>query len=185
MKRNKLFLFCCLCAVVLFFPSCNNDDESPAASEFFIEGKVDGEVIRCDYIQAGLGGTLVSTFGVHFINLIATVDGGGEIWSLMIQSTELPDNWNLPKTFEGSIIDPFSDNVNGAVTNSSGMTYGPLDPILCGMDWDWQLTVTSWENNIIEGNFSGSFYAGDCDPSTPAELESVEVTEGRFRMEVE
>ncbi|HFA51046.1 MAG TPA: hypothetical protein ENJ95_18700 [Bacteroidetes bacterium] len=186
LNRTFRFLLCCMCTAILLFPSCNNDDDPGAnASEFFIEGKADGQLVHCDFVPAGLEGSIFTSFGVRIMSLTSTVEGGNERWNLMVQSTEHPDDWVLPKKFEGSIIDPFSDNVNGGFTNADGMGYGALDPILCGMDWDWELTVTSWENNVIEGRFEGNFYSGDCDPTTAEELESISVTEGRFKMEVQ
>ena len=186
MQKIQLYLLCCLGAALLLFASCGNDDQAEKAGDFYIEGKVDGQLQRCEFITPGLEGSIFSSFGTHIINLTAITEGTTEFWELMIQSTEHPDDWVLPKTFEGSLIDPFSDNINGGLNTADGITYGALNnPILCGRDWDWQLNVTTWSDNIMEGDFAGFFYSGDCDPTTVEVLDSVTVTEGRFRMEVQ
>lgn len=166
-------------AASAFFSSCKKDDEK-SASDFYIKGKVDSQLVNCEKdVTASINGF----FGIYILQISMVDEGTSDSWTFQFQATEHPDSWTLPKTFTGDILNPFGDFVNGGVSLSAG-AYGPLDPILCGMDWDFNLTVTKWEDNIVEGTFSGNMYTGDCDDTTPEILESAAVTDGEFKVKV-
>lgn len=181
--KKTLLLSCLLLAFAAFFPSCNNDDNSSPANDFYIQGKVEGQLVNCTKVVAPA--SIFSSFGVTILQMSMAEEGGSGTWTFQIQSTAVPDDWTLPKTFVGDIFAFASDNVNGGGSNSNGLQYGPLDPISCGIDWEFKLIVTKWEDNILEGTFSGPMYGGDCDDTTPETLTSVDITEGKFRVKVE
>ena len=151
-----------------FLPGCKDDQISKTKDftpevlnyEFFIEGIIDGKLLR--YPQINDASTNVSN--KYFINhketwLQAYVDSLGKIngyWKIRIHDIDIR-NIELPyklKESEGNVtwyderIDPIIENNSFCQGIDSGCTF----VLKSGEN---NITLTSNENNILEGEFSG------------------------------
>ena len=148
--------------VLLLFslPSCSEDSQLPKY-EFYIEGVVDGRLLR--YPQVNTEDTNVSNR--YFVNAQETwlqayrssTDYGAGHWDIRIHDTSIETvstPYSLPDS-SGSIswFDPRVDNIIANNPACQGIDTG------CGFfllpENSNEITITSVQDSVIEGHFSG------------------------------
>ena len=172
----------------LLILSCNSDDEMSVEStfddsSFFIEAKIDGEYFKANYICKIPNCEVIAGW-------YSDLNGGTINFRRLFSETD-------PRKFEARIShtnfrnldEPVAINANNFTDQSkveftfndetaSSKTLYFSDGTLLGED-SFIMTVTSNENDIIEGTFSGQLTSGG------SELDDiVSLTEGKFKVKL-
>jgi len=164
----------------------NNDNSTTTSSEFFIEGKVDGVMVRAEYVCPNTGCDLVTgnyDYDFDWIVMKRTVSAtDNKGWDILIEGSDL-DNWQLPDTigpsgYSGEIDLDLSYYVGNGVNGSSYSDNNFIvDNVVLGEN-SFEMIVTSKANDILEGTFSGELRNG-----SDTDLR-VTITEGKFRVKL-
>ena len=155
---------------------------SPFTSgSYFIEGMVDGVLVRADYV-CGFSGCAMNAGNysdfMEWLTMQRTVSASDDKgWSILIGDVIL-DSWVVPDTLDASSL---FDQENLDLSYYSGPWVSDNNYLVDGVvlgDSSFQLIVTSKSGDVIEGTFSGQLRNGS-DTSN-----IVTVTNGKFRIKI-
>ncbi len=170
----------------LFIGSCKKDKDEPTptppANPYFIEGKVDGTMIKAQYICQYQGCDMATGNYSSFMQMIdiertlSSTDLRG--WNINIYEVDL-DNWQLPDTIDASAM---FGNEHMEVSFYTGGEWSSdnhymSDGVVMGYN-SFQVIVTSKTGDILEGTFSGELRNGS-DTSLRKH-----VTAGKFKVKL-
>ncbi|MBQ4819862.1 hypothetical protein [Aquimarina sp. MMG016] len=174
MRRTLMLL---LTGILFVSLGCDKEEDilPIIQSEFYIQGKVDGELIYTDYIGPGNIDIYRISDPTYFSFERKISRENHIIWDVSVSDLNL-DNAELPITIRnyGGIGEPsvqfYFSNDNG----DEGINYGVdnIDPDR------FDFTITSWSDDIITGAFSGELISG----SNPDKF--ITVTDGSFRIKL-
>lgn len=173
--------------ISLGFSACKKDkknDPTPVVPQnpYFIEGKVDGVLIKAQYVCQFQGCEAASSNYSDFMQwmdierTVSATDLRG--WNIHVYDVDL-DTWQLPDTIDASAM---FGNEHMQVSFYTGGEWGSdnhflSDGVVMG-DNSFQLIVTSKAGDIVEGTFKGELRNGS-DTSLRKH-----VTEGKFKVKV-
>jgi|GEM_PF-5851649 len=184
---KKVLLFVTMLGV--FTSGCKkteSDSSSSSSSQtttatYYIEGKVDGTMIHCEYRCPYSGCDITTGNYSEFMNnitmqrTISSTDERG--WDIEISDVTL-DTWQIPDTLNASSL---FDQENLQLSYYSGPWQSDnnwmLDGVVMG-DNSFTMHVTSKTGDVIEGTFSGELRNGSDDSLRK------HVTEGKFKIKL-
>lgn len=184
MKNVVMILIC----VILLWSCQNDDDGSPASSEFSIEAKIEDHSLSYEQtiFDGGSDGN-VNVFNRVDKTLLLQSFKNGEndsegFWTIRINEVDI-ENVTLPYNVTG---------VEGSITWVDESAKALQEPcsaadVICfysgvGVD-EVKITITSVENNTISGTFEGDLAHIRLNPNVIRDTDDIaEVVEGQFNI---
>ena len=188
MNSNKLILVV-IAVFALTVTSCKKSTTTPKTTSSttptvdYIRCKVNGVTHTFDISGSNSN---VSNYDNNYPNTpnhkviqMARLEGGTDVFTIDIY--EDLDSLIAPKTFSTSGVSKDLMKHNFSITYlqsfKSYLSWYESDEVKSNSS----ITITSKENDIIQGTFNGTFYGFDI---TNFELDSIKITDGEFRVKV-
>ncbi|BFP42793.1 hypothetical protein FGF1_36380 [Flavobacteriaceae bacterium GF1] len=171
---------------LLFLWACNNDDDGAIAPEFFISGDTQNTTLTYEQtIFDGGSNNAINTFSKAdktttlqtFREKVESPDG---FWTIRMVNLDI-EELNLPYTLkrdEGTIswIDESIKELQSSCSRADVLCF------YAGIgDEEVKITISSVENGIVEGHFTGRLFHYTINPTvTKDENDFIEVSQGKF-----